>query len=78
MLWKSCGPKKDELPGDDVMRVSMICTAHQTEAGRHVACVGEKRNSCRIFVGKSEGQRPVQDLGVDGRIILKSVLKNII
>jgi hypothetical protein len=61
----------------------MICTAHQIESGGqkwagHVACVGEKRNSCRIFVGKSEGQRPVQDLGVDGRIILKSVLKYII
>jgi hypothetical protein len=25
----------------------------------HVACMGEKRNSCRTFVGKPEGKRPL-------------------
>jgi hypothetical protein len=32
-------------------------------------------NLYTIFVGKSEGKRPLADLGIDGRIILKCILK---
>ena len=43
--------------------------------GGHVARVGEKRNACRILLGKSEGRNSLEDLGVDVRVILKLVLK---
>jgi hypothetical protein len=35
----------------------------------------EKINACRGLVGKCEGRRQLGDLGVDGRVILKLVLK---
>jgi hypothetical protein len=37
--------------------------------------MGEKRNSYRILVGKPEEREQFQDLGVDGKAILKWVLK---
>jgi hypothetical protein len=37
---------------------------------------GEMRNMCKILVGKPEGRNHLEDLGVDGRIILKWILKN--
>jgi hypothetical protein len=30
----------------------------------------QRRGACRIFVGKSEGKRPLGMSGLDGRIIL--------
>jgi hypothetical protein len=33
--------------------------------------VGEIRNAYKILDRKSEGKRPLEDLGVDGRIILE-------
>jgi hypothetical protein len=33
--------------------------------------VGEKRGVYRVLVGKPEGKRPLGNLGVDGRIILR-------
>jgi hypothetical protein len=38
---------------------------------RHMAQMGEMINEYRILLGKPEGKRPLQDLGVDERIILK-------
>jgi hypothetical protein len=34
----------------------------------------EKRNAYRILVGKPEGKRPLEQLDVSGRIILKWIL----
>jgi hypothetical protein len=33
--------------------------------------VGEDRSVCRVLVGKPEGKAHLEELGVDGRIILK-------
>jgi hypothetical protein len=41
----------------------------------HVARMGEKRGAYRIVVGRPEGRRSLGDPGIDGRIILKRVLK---
>jgi hypothetical protein len=41
----------------------------------HVSCVGEKRNACRVLVGKPEGTRPLGRLDIGGRIILRWILK---
>jgi hypothetical protein len=40
----------------------------------HVACMGVMRNGYNILVGKSEGKRPLGDLGIDGKIILEWIL----
>jgi len=41
-----------------------------------VACSthGKMRNAYTILVRKPEGKRPFEDLGVDGRVILKLIL----
>ena len=36
----------------------------------HVARMGEERGVYRVLVGKPEGRRPLEDLGVDEWIIL--------
>jgi hypothetical protein len=41
----------------------------------HVARMVEKSGAYRILVGRPEGMRPLGDPGVDGRIILKCILK---
>jgi hypothetical protein len=35
---------------------------------------GETRNTFNILIGKPEGKRHMQDLGVDGRIILEWII----
>jgi len=37
----------------------------------HLVHMGEKINVYRVLVGKSEGKNHLEDLGIDGRIILK-------
>jgi hypothetical protein len=37
----------------------------------NLAHTGENINVYRVLVGKSEGKNHLEDLGVDGRIILK-------
>jgi hypothetical protein len=65
------GPKRDEviggwkkLPNEELHNlycwpsiIRMIWSRRMRWAG-HVACMGEKRNACRILVGKPEGKRP--------------------
>jgi hypothetical protein len=45
------------------------------ERAGYVAHMEEKRNVHRVFVGKPEGKRLLETLDVDGKIILKSLLK---
>jgi len=40
----------------------------------HLAHMGDMRNACNIFIGKHEGERPLEDIGVDGKIILEWIL----
>jgi hypothetical protein len=47
--------------------ITMRCT-------RHVARMQEMRNAYKMLVGKPEGRKPLEDLGVDGKIILNWIL----
>jgi len=40
----------------------------------HVALMGERRDVCRVLVGKPEGQRPLRRR-IDGRIILRWIFR---
>ena len=41
----------------------------------HVARKGERRVAYRVLVGKPEGKSNLEDLGVDGRIILRWIFR---
>jgi hypothetical protein len=44
----------------------------------HIACMGAMRNSYRTLVRTFEGERPLERLGVNGRIIrIKIYIKEI-
>ena len=41
----------------------------------HVVRMGEGRGVYRVLVGKPEGKRPLEDPGVDGRIIFSWIFR---
>jgi len=41
----------------------------------HVVHVGKRRDKYRILVGRPEGRRHLEDPGIDGGMILKSIFK---
>jgi hypothetical protein len=43
----------------------------------HVTRIGERRGAYRVLVGKSESKRPLENTGLDGRIILRWILKKL-
>jgi len=42
----------------------------------HLARVAKMRNAYKIFVGKPEEKRPLEELGVVGRITLECMLRS--
>jgi hypothetical protein len=45
------------------------------EMGEACSADGEGRGVYRVLVGKPEGKRPLGDPGVDGRIILRWIIR---
>jgi hypothetical protein len=41
----------------------------------HVTRVGTRGGAYSVLVGKHEGKRPLEDPGIDGRIILRSIFR---
>ena len=42
----------------------------------HVACIGGRRGPYRVLVGRPEGKNHLEDLDIDGRIILKCTFRS--
>jgi hypothetical protein len=72
VLRRIFGPKRDEVTGEwrklrneelrelyFSPRISRIIKSRRMRWTDHVARMGEKRNACRLLVGKPEGKRPL-------------------
>jgi hypothetical protein len=84
VLRRIFGPKRDEVTGEwrrlhneelyalyfslDIIRV---IESRRLRWAEHVACMGERRDTCRVLVVKREGRNQLEDPGIDGRIIIK-------
>jgi len=44
---------------------------------RYVACIGDGRGTYKIFVKRRKKRSHLEDLGEDGRIILKWIYRNL-
>ena len=70
------GPARSESSvSNELYRLRKIFGC-QREEEWNVACWREKVGACRVLMVKPEWTRPLGNLGVDGRIILKRVFKN--
>jgi hypothetical protein len=59
-----------------IMRSVKIIKGRRVRWPRHVLRMLELRNWYRILVRIRDGKRPLEDLGVAGRIIIKWILNN--
>jgi hypothetical protein len=48
-------------------------TCHVWE--RHMSRMGEKENTYRVLVMQCEGKNRLEDIGIEGRIILRHILR---
>jgi hypothetical protein len=72
------------VPFDNTLHVyfrNIMFTRHylgyatkKDEVDGHVAWMVEKRGAGRVWVGKTEKRDTSEDLGIDGRMILKGIL----
>ena len=89
MLTKIFGPQRDEVTGEwrrlyneklhDLYSLPNIIWVYKSRRIRwpwHVAHKGERRGGYSGLVGKPEIRDHLQDLGIDGRILLKFIFKN--
>jgi len=53
----------------------MVIKSRRVRWAGYVARVGERRGEYMILVGKPEGKRQLGDPGVDGRMILRWILR---
>jgi hypothetical protein len=72
VLRRIFGPKRDEVTGEwrklhnqelhnlySSPNIIRMIKSRMMRWAEHVACMGEKRNTYRILVGKPEGRRPL-------------------
>jgi hypothetical protein len=87
VLRRIFGPKRDEMTGGwrklhneelhglySSLSIIRVIKARRIRWAGHVARTGKVRGAYNILVGRPEGRRPLEDLGVDGRITLRLIL----
>jgi hypothetical protein len=90
VLRRIFGPKKDEVKGEWRRRhngePNDLCFSPNiirvTESGRmcwagFMTCMGKRRGAYRVLVGNRRKEDHLEDPGVDGRIILRWILKEV-
>ena len=88
VLRRIFGPRRDEVTGEwrrlhNEELNDLYCSPHIVRViksrrmrwARHVASVGERRGAYRVLVEKPEGKDHLEDRGVDGMIILRSIFR---
>ena len=87
MLRKLFGPKKDEVTDEwrrlcneelhDLYSPANIIRMMESRMrwARHVACMGDRKGAYRVLMGHFRARDTLEDLNVDGNIILKSIFK---
>jgi len=86
MLRKLFGPKRDEVTGkwrrlhNEELYAPYSPNIIQVIKSRmgwvgHVACMGERTDEYKVLVGRPNGRNHLEDLSVDGSIILKWIFK---
>jgi len=61
--------------GRNVLFLIQVINLRRIIWAEHVALMGDRRSVQRILVGKTEGKRPLENLAIDGKIILKWIFK---
>jgi hypothetical protein len=86
VLKKIFGPKREEevswriLYNDELhslyssLNIFRVIKSRRMRWVGHAARMGEGRGVYRVLVGRPEVERPLEDLGVGGRITLKMIL----
>jgi hypothetical protein len=84
VLRRICGPERDEVTGEwrklhnkelhdlyGSRSIIRVFKARRPRWAGHVARIEERRGAYKILVGKLEGNSYLEDLGVNGRVLLK-------
>jgi hypothetical protein len=86
VLRRISGPKRDKdgswrkLHNDELhslyssQNIFRVIKSRMVRWAGHVARMGEGRGFCRVLVGRPEGYKPLEDLGVGGKITLRWTL----
>jgi len=88
VLGKIFGPKRDKVRGKwrrlhkeelyDLYcstNIIRVIKSRRMRSAEHVTRMGDGRSAHRFLVRRPEGKNHFEDLGVDGRIILKLIFK---
>jgi hypothetical protein len=83
-LRRAFGPRKEDMAGGwrrlhheelrkfyASTKIIRVIISRGMRWAEHVTWIGEMRNAYKILVGKPEGRDHLEDLSVDGKIILK-------
>jgi hypothetical protein len=88
MLRRISGPKCDQVTGErrklhneefndlySSPNVIRLIKSRKMRLTGHIASTGEKRGAHVVLVGKPEGKNHLEDLGEEGKIILKWIFR---